>query len=443
MSLPKPVTVADYDNDGWPDVLVTGFGRNFLFHNEGSGTFREVAVSAGVSRPGVWSSGAAFGDVDEDGRLDLYIASYVDVPAKRLPAKGSGMNCLYKGAGVFCGPRGMKPGQGALYRNVGHGRFQDITKVSGIADAAPPFYSLQPLIADFDGDGRQDIFVANDSTPNYLFRNKGTAQFEEVGVAAGVGVNMDGRAQAGMGVDLGDSSGSGQLDLILTTFSEDTNSLYRNLGGGMFEDATWPSKVGPSSWLFLGWGVKFLDYDNDGRLDLMVANGHVYPEADQFRGGSTYRQRLLLLHNEGPGTFVEVGADEAAVARPGTGRGLATGDIDNDGRVDVLINEQDAAPRLLRNRNSGGHWLKIALRGTRSNRDAVGTLATVTTSGRTLTAVRLAGDSYLSSSDSRLHFGLGSSKQVDSLVIKWPSGLTQKLTGIDGDRILEIQEPEH
>ena len=260
------VVVADYDSDGWPDFLVTGFGRNFLFHNEGSGTFREVAVSAGVARPGVWSSGAAFGDVDEDGRLDLYIASYVDVPAQRLPAKGSGANCIYKGVGVFCGPRGMTPGQGALYRNIGRGRFEDITKASGITDAAQPFYSLQPLIADFDGDGRQDIFVANDSTPNYLFRNKGKAQFEEVGLSAGVAVNMDGRAQAGMGVDLGDSSGSGRLDLLLTTFSEDTNSLYRNLGKGMFEDATWPSKIGPPSWLFLGWGVKFLDYDNDGRL---------------------------------------------------------------------------------------------------------------------------------------------------------------------------------
>lgn len=435
------VVVADYDNDGWPDFLVTGFGRNFLFHNERSGTFREVAVSAGVARQGVWSSGAAFGDVDGDGRLDLYIASYLDVPAQRLPAKGSGPNCIYKGTGVFCGPRGMTPGQGALYHNTGDGRFEDVTKVSGIAGAATPYYSLQPLIADFDGDGRQDIFVANDSTPNYLFRNKGNGRFEEVGVAAGVAVNMDGRAQAGMGVDLGDSRGSGQLDLIVTTFSEDTNSLYRNLGEGMFEDATWTSKLGPPSWLFLGWGVKFLDYDNDGRLDMIVANGHVYPEADQFRGGSTYRQRLLLHHNESPGTFTEVGAGDAAIARPGNGRGLATGDIDNDGRVDVLVNEQDAPPRLLLNRNQGGHWLEVALRGTSSNRDGVGTLVTVTAGGRTVTAARLAGDSYLSSSDPRLHFGLGSATAVDSVVIKWPGGVMQKLTEVTADRALEIQEP--
>lgn len=435
------VAVADYDNDGWPDFLVTGFGRNFLFHNEGNGSFREVAMAAGVARPGVWSSGAAFGDIDGDGRLDLYIAAYVDVDAGRLPAKGSGVNCVYKGVGVFCGPRGMTPGQGALFRNAGDGKFEDISQASGITQAAPPFYSLQPLIADFDGDGRQDIFVANDSTPNYLYRNKGNSQFEEVGISTGVAVNMDGRAQACMGADLGDSDNDGRLDLIVTNFSEDTNTLYRNLGKGVYEDTSWASKIAPPSWLFLGWGVKFLDYDNDGRLDVIVANGHVYPEADQFGGGSTYRQRFLLHHNRGRGVYAEIGAGEPTIANPGTARGLAIGDIDNDGRIDVLVNQQDGPPRLLINRNGGGHWLQVALRGTRSNRDGVGAVVTVKAQGRLLAAVRLAGDSYLSSSDSRMHFGLGSAPKADSIVVKWPSGREQTLTDVAPDRVLAIEEP--
>jgi hypothetical protein len=435
------VVVADYDNDERPDFLVTGFGRNFLFHNEAAGYFREVAAAVGVARPGVWSSGAAFGDVDDDGLLDVYIASYVDADVKSFPAKGSGPSCMYKGAGVFCGPRGMKPGQGALFRNTGHGRFEDISRSSGIAVKAPPFYSLQPLIADFDGDGLQDIFVANDSTPNYLYLNKKHARFEEVGVSAGLAVNMDGRSQACMGADFGDSNNDGLLDMIVTNFSEDTNTLYRNLGGGAYEDNSWASKIGPPSWLFLGWGVKFLDYDNDGHLDIVVANGHVYPEADQFPGGSTYKQRLLVHHNEGAGVYTETGADNNVSGFTYTARGLAVGDIDNNGSIDILINQQDDRPRLLVNGSRDGHWLQVKLRGTRSNRDGVGAVVTITTEGRSLAAVRLAGDSYLSSSDPRLHFGLGAAGKVDSLVVKWPSGRMQTLIDLPADRVLAIQEP--
>lgn len=435
------VVAADYDNDGWPDFLVTGLGRNFLFHNEGNGRFTETAIPAGVSRKGVWSTGAAFGDLDGDGYLDLYIAAYVTVDLRQLPAKGSGANCIYKGAEVFCGPRGMPAASGALFRNTGDGKFEDVTRSSGIADAAPAFYSLQPLIADFDGDGRPDIFVANDSTPNYLFRNLGKLKFDEVGIAAGVAVNMDGRAQASMGVDAADYNNDGLLDLVVTNFSEDTNTLYRNTGGGAFEDASWSSRIGPPSWLFLGWGVKFFDYDNDGLLDVITANGHVYPEADRFRGGSRFRQRPLLHRNLGDGTFEEIGVRDPALSRPGTGRGLAVGDFDNDGDLDILINHQDAPPELLRNDSAGGHWLELQLEGRGSNRDGAGAVITLRAGGKTWTAVRLAGDSYLSSSDPRVHFGLGRESKIESVTVRWPSGRTQTLRGLTADRIIRVDEP--
>lgn len=440
------VVVADYDNDGWPDFLVTGLGRNFLFHHNGHGGFSEVAGSAGIVRAGIWSAGAAFGDLDGDGKLDLYVAAYVDVDLGRLPKRGSGVNCLYKGLDVFCGPRGMKPAAGALFHNEGGGKFRDITRESGIAEAAPPFYSLQPLIADFDGDGRADIFVANDSTPNYLFHNDGNLKFRENGMAASVAVNMDGRTQASMGVDFGDYDGDGALDLVVTNFSEDTNTLYRNLGGGAFEDASWLSKIGPPSWLFLGWGVKFFDFDHDGWLDAMIANGHVYPEADRFRGASTYRQRVLLHRNLGNGTFAEIGGADPVLSVPLTARGLAVGDIDNDGDLDVILNNQDAAPRLLRNDlpakpGSVAHWLQVELTGHASNRDGVGAVVVVRAGTRKWTAVRLAGDSYFSSSDPRLHFGLGAVKVVDELAVRWPGGRSQTLTGVAVDRLIRIEEP--
>ncbi len=436
------VTVADYDNDGWPDFLVTGLERNFLFHNEGDGTFTERAKQAGVAREGVWSTGAAFGDLDGDGDLDLYIAAYVRVDLDHLPRRGSGPHCLYKGAEVFCGPRGMTPAPHALFRNDGNGKFTDVTRESGIATAAPPFYGLQVLIADFDQDGRSDIFVANDSTPNYLFQNQGGMKFREIGVVAGVAVNMDGRAQASMGADVADFDNDGLLDLAVTNFSEDTNTLYRNLGNGVFEDVSWASKIGPPSWLYLGWGVKFFDYDNDGRLDLLVVNGHVYPEADRFNGGSTYRQRALLHRGRGDGTFEEVASRYPALATPGTARGLAVGDYDNDGALDVLINHQDAAPQLLRNDNSsGGHWVRLELVGGKSNRDGVGARVTLQAGGKKWTATRLAGDSYLSSSDPRLHFGLGAEKVIDELAVHWPSGRRQTLHRLEADRTIRIEEP--
>ena len=267
-------------------------------------------------------------------------------------------------------------------------------------------------------------------------------RFEETGLAAGVAVNGDGRAQASMGTDLGDYDGDGRLDLMITTFSEDTKTLFHSTGPGEFEDASWVSKVGPASWLFLSWGVKFLDFDNDGWLDLVIANGHVYPEADRFSGGSTYRQRLLLYRNRGKGAFEEIAGKDSVLSAAGAGRGLAIGDIDNNGTMDILVNRQDAAPQLLRNDRASGNWVGVALIGHRSNRDGVGAMVTVKAGGRTRTAVRLAGDSYLSSSDPRLHFGLGDASVVDSISVRWPSGVVQNIGSRPAGQIIVLEEPE-
>jgi len=436
------VVVADYDNDGWPDFVVTGLDRNYLFHNEGDGAFTEISEKAGVIRRGVWCTGAAFADVDRDGLLDLYIAGYVDLDINRLPQRGSGPHCLYKGQEVFCGPRGLPTAPDALFRNNGDGAFADITRQVGITEAASPGYGLGVVAGDFDNDNLTDIFVANDSTPNFLFHNQGGNQFREVGLMAGVAMDAEGRAQASMGVAMADYDNDGWADIFVTNFSEDTNQLYRNLGNGSFADLTWHSRIGPVSWLFLGWGTKFVDYDNDSQLDLIVTNGHVYPEADRFRGGSTYRQRPLVYHNRGKGVFDEVGDRDPVWNRPGTGRGLAVGDYDNDGDMDVLINQADAPPRLIRNDTSNrNYWLRFVLVGKNSNRDGVGVKITLETPRGKQTAERLAGDSYLSSGDPRLHFGVGPAAVIERVTARWPSGRVQTLTDVKAGQTVLLEEP--
>lgn len=407
------VAVADADGNGWPDIFITGFGRNFLFLNDG-GRFREVAAEAGVAGSG-FSTGATFFDYDRDGKLDLYVARYVEFdvfhPPQRNPA------CWYKGLDVFCGPRGLPGAVDSLYHNEGKGRFREVTEQAGLVDSRWKYYGLGVVAADFDDDGWPDLYVANDSTANYLYRNNRDGTFSEIATTAGVAYNDDGLEQASMGVDAGDYDNDGRLDIIVTNFDHDTNELYRNLGNWRFEDTTMRSGIGPPSFLLLGWGAGFFDFNNDGWKDLFVANGHVYPEVDAAGLGTSYAQRHLLHYNLGDGKFDESAARSgAALRRAYAGRGVAFGDYDNDGDIDILINNIDGPPTLLRN-DSGNrlHWIGF--------QDLpIGTRVTISARGLQQTAEIKSASSYLSSNDPRVHFGLGAATAVDRATIRLPSG---------------------
>ncbi len=423
------VAVADVDGNGWQDVYITGFGQNFLFLNDG-GRFHEVAAEAGVAGGG-FSTGATFFDYDRDGRLDLYVARYVEFdvfhPPQRQPA------CWYKGLDVFCGPRGLLGAVDSLYHNEGGGRFRDVTEQAGLVDARWKYYGLGVVAADLDDDGWPDLYVANDSTPNYLYRNNRNGTFTEIATTAGVAYNDDGLEQASMGVDAADYDNDGRLDLIVTSFERDTNELYRNLGGGQFRDATMLSGIGPPSFLLLGWGVGFYDFDNDGRRDLFVANGHVYPEVDTVQMGTSYAQRHLLHYNLGDGRFEEAAARSGAAFRKAyPGRGVAFGDYDNDGDIDILINNMDEPPTLLRNDGGNrGQW--IGFRGA-----PVGARVTIWVGGRQQVAEVKSAASYLSSNDPRVHFGLGDAAAVERVVIRLPSGKQRERSNMAAGRYWEI-----
>ena len=428
---------ADYDNDGDADVYVTNYGANRLFENDGAGRFSDVTAAAGVGDT-LWGTGAAWGDYDRDGDLDLYAANFVRFRRGLRPRAME--YCQWKGVEVFYGPEAYPGAPDVLYRNDGGGAFRDVSQVSGVR-VATPYKGFQPVFADLDDDGWPDIYVADDTTPNLFFRNLGDGTFRDVSLRSGTSHNVNGDVQAGMGVDLGDYDGDGDLDLYVTHFSDDYNTLYRNDGGGYFSDVTFRAGLGEASMPWVGWGTAFADLDNDADLDLFVANGHVYPVVDDHDLGTSYAQPNLVFANQGRAVF----EDASPLAGPGlrvrkVSRGTAFGDYDDDGDVDILVLNADDTPTLLRNDGAGGHWLGVRLRGRRSNRDGVGARIRVTAGGRTQVREVRAGASFLSSNDLRAHFGLGAATSVDRLAVSWPSGSLQILEALPVDRYMVIDE---
>jgi hypothetical protein len=419
------VCVGDYDNDGWPDLLVTYYGHNRLYRNQGDGTFRDVTAQAKLPVDGLrFGSGCSFLDYDRDGLLDLFVANYVDLDLSRTPKPGDGAFCLWKEIPVMCGPRGLPLAHNILYHNNGDGTFTDVSEKAGILRPGGR-YSLGVAAADFSNDGWPDIYVACDMTPSLLFRNKHDGTFEERGVAAGVAYNFDGNLQAGMGVAVADFDGDGMLDIAKTNFSGDLTSLFRNEDGKFFTDVS--RSAGLGSRQFLGWGIAFVDVDDDGWDDLVIANGHVYPEVENKPIGDQYLQPTLLFRNQGNGRFVELGAAAGSaleVARPA--RGLAVGDLDGDGRQEIVIVNMNRTPSLLHNRIRGGNFLNVAVSGTKSNRSGIGARIIVTAGGRKRVSEVMSGASYYSNNSLVSHFGLGGVSTVDMLEIRWPSGLVQK-----------------
>jgi len=433
------VAIADYDNDGWPDIYVTNWGKNRLYHNNRDGTFTDVAGKAGVQL-GNWSTGATWGDYDGDGRLDLFVPGYVHFDRNHLPSSGApGLPdafCTFRGVEVNCGPRGLKGEPDHLFHNNGDGTFTDVSEKAGVADD-PGYYGLSSLFVDLNNDGKVDLIVADDSTPNYLYINKGDGTFEDDSYSSGYALDENGQETASMGIAAGDYENNGRIDLFNTTFSDDYKPLYRNEGDANFTDISYQLGIAGVTVPFLGWGDAFIDYDNDGWKDLLMADGHVYPEADHQPWGTTWKQRPLLFHNVGGKKFVLVPAVEGTgLADVIAGRGMAVGDLFNDGRIDAVINVMDGHPVLLRNVSPDhNHWLEPG-----SPRDAVGATVYVTANGMRQRGDVLSGGSYASTNDPRPHFGLGQATRVDDIEVHWPSGRIEHFTVRGVDRIVTITE---
>jgi len=438
------VAIGDYDNDGWEDVYITGFKGSALYHNNHDGTFTDVTVKAGVANADRWGASAAFGDYDNDGYLDLFVANYVDVDMNNLPPFGEGPFCQYRGIPVNCGPRGLKGARDRLYHNNGDGTFTDVTEKLNIDP--DKYYGLGVLWLDYDKDGCLDLFVANDSSPSLLYHNNCKGGFDEVGAEGGVAFSSDGHEQAGMGVDSADYDRDGWPDILKTNFSDDENNLYHNDHNGEFTDLAGPAGIGAISYPYLGFGAKFLDFDNDGWPDIFIANGHVDAQVEGQSFGVGYAERPFLFHNLGsqskPGKFEEIAEKSGpALAKKYIGRAAVAADFWNRGRQDLLMTVMDGSPVLLRNEvPQPGHWLRIKLVGHKSNRDGYGAKVEVTAEDAIRYAEARAAASFESSNDPRLFFGLGAAKRVESIVVRWPSGQVDRVGPQTADQQLTIEE---
>ena len=440
------VCVGDYDNDGFDDLFVTYFGKNVLYHNNGDGTFTDVSEKAGVAGNGKrWNTGCAFVDYDRDGKLDLFVANYIDMDLKTAPVPESGP-CLYKGVMVACGPPGLNGGKNILYHNNGDGTFTDVSEKAGILKATGT-YGLGVLTADLDNDGWPDIYVANDSTASALYQNKKNGTFTDIALEAGCALSPDGKPQAGMGISAADYDLDGNLDLVKTNFAGDTPSLYHNLGEATFEDATFAAGLGLHT-QYLGWGCGFFDFDNDGWPDILICNGHVYPEVEQLKTEAGYAQRKLLYRNLRNGRFEDVSLNAGpGISDPIAARGCAFGDFDNDGDIDFVVNPVNDFPQLVRcDSKTGNNWIKVRTIGTKSNRSGIGArlkcvtrVAGETKAHEQIDEVR-SGGGFFSQNDLRVHFGLGAAEKVELLEIRWPSGQVDTLKDVTPNQLIYIKE---
>lgn len=432
--------VGDYDNDGWPDLYLTCLGGNVLYHNNGDGTFTDVTKQAGVA-DGRWSTGAAFGDYDGDGKVDLMVVNYVDFRLNDLPGFGNAPYCKWRGIDVQCGPRGLKGAGDSLFHNNGNGTFTDVSKAAGVSDP-DGYYGLGVVWSDFNNVGRPDIYIADDSTPKYLYKNLGNGKFEDIGLESGTAVSSDGSEQASMGIAVGDYLHTGRESIYVTNFEDENDDLYRNDGDWNFTEVSYPAGVATPSLSYVKWGTAFADMDNDGWLDLMSVTGHVYPQVDTLPTGARYLEPKLFELNQKNGTFCDASKEAGqALMEPRASRGLAIGDLFNDGNLDAVVENLDGKPTILKNHGvAGRNWVSFELAGIKSNRLALNARVKITAGGMEQTAEVHSGGSYLSQNDLRIHFGLGSAKIIDSATIYWPSGLTETIKKLKADKFYAVLE---